>query len=144
VIIATKELQRHRGAVAMVDGGFDPLHAGHVDYFRAAADLGIPVLCNVASDDYVSRKHPPLLPAEQRVRVIDAIRYIDLVHLSSSTTAEVLRLLGPRYYVKGSDWEGRLPAAELAVCAEHKVEILYVDTVSQSSTELLRQFTRSP
>ena len=50
--------------VAMVDGAFDPLHHGHIEYFKAARGLGVPLLCNVASDRYVRTKHPPLLPED--------------------------------------------------------------------------------
>ncbi len=46
----------------MVDGGFDPLHGGHIAYFRAARELGRPLLCNLSGDDYVRAKHEPLLP----------------------------------------------------------------------------------
>jgi cytidyltransferase-like protein len=137
MIVETQDLASYRNRVAMVDGGFDPLHAGHIDYFEAAAELGLPVLCNVASDAYVSRKHPPLLPEGQRVRLIDSIRYIALTHLSRSTTEAVLRELQPRYYVKGSDWRDRLPAGELAACEELGIERVFLDTVSHSSTEIL-------
>ena len=65
--------------VAMVDGAFDPLHHGHIAYFKAARELGAPVLCNLASDRYVRTKHRPLLTETQRATVIDAIRYIDYV-----------------------------------------------------------------
>jgi cytidyltransferase-like protein len=140
VIVSTDQLPEYRGRVSMVDGGFDPLHAGHIDYFEAAAGLGLPVLCNVASDAYVSGKHAPLLPEQQRIRVLDAIRHLDLVHLSGTTTAEILGILRPRHYVKGSDWQGRLPQEELDVCSEHGVEIVYLDTVTQSSSELLRTY----
>ena len=58
----------------MVDGAFDPLHTGHIEYFKAASVLDAPLLCNVASDRYVANKHPPLLPEAQRAEVIDAIR----------------------------------------------------------------------
>ena len=124
----------------MVDGGFDPLHAGHVDYFAAAAALGLPVLCNVSSDTYVSTKHKPLLPEDQRVRVLDAIRHLEYVHLSRTSTVEVLSLLRPRIYAKGADWEGKLPPEEVAACAELGIEIAYLDTVSQSSTKLVEAF----
>jgi cytidyltransferase-like protein len=140
VIVATEELPSLRGMVAMVDGGFDPLHAGHVAHFRAAAELGVPVLCNVSGDHYVSRKHPPLLQESERVQVIDAIRYIDYVHLSHTTTVAVLRMLTPRYYVKGADWRGRLPADEVALCETEGVEITYLDTVTNSSSLILEQF----
>lgn len=140
MIVDTAQLPEYRGEVSMVDGGFDPLHAGHIDYFRETSALGLPVLCNVASDGYVSTKHAPLLPEDQRIRVLDAIRYLDFVHLSRTTTAEVLRLLRPRFYVKGADWEGRLPDEETRICAEHGIEIVYLDTVTQSSSRLLATF----
>src|SRR4029078_8932155 len=66
VIVPTYDLAGYAGKVTMVDGGVDPLHHGHVAYFQAAAGLGLPVLCNVAPDDWVRRKHPPLLPQAER------------------------------------------------------------------------------
>jgi cytidyltransferase-like protein len=124
----------------MVDGAFDPLHSGHIAYFREAATLGLPVLCNVSSDDWIARKHPPLLPQNERVQLIDAIRYVAYTHPSSTTTAKVLELLEPRYYVKGDDWRGRLPAAELEACERHGIEVVYLDTVTHSSTAILRRY----
>lgn len=140
MIVATAELRAHAGRVAMVDGGFDPLHAGHVAYFRAAAQLGAPVLCNLASDAYVTRKHRPLLPQGERAAVIDAIRYVDYVHCSATTTEDVLRTLRPRYYVKGDDWRDRLPAGQVKICADESIEVVYVDTVLHSSTAILERF----
>ena len=137
MIVATAELAEHRGAVSMVDGGFDPLHPGHVRYFREAAALGLPVLCNVSSDDYVSIKHPPLLTQAERGAVIDAFRDIHLVHLSQTDTASVLEALRPRYYVKGGDWAGRLPEREMAVCREHGIEPVFLDTVLDSSSRIV-------
>jgi glycerol-3-phosphate cytidylyltransferase len=140
VIVATSELPHHRRAVTMVDGGFDPLHGGHIAYFRAAAELGRPVLCNVSGDDWVGRKHQPLLPQAERAELIDAIRFIDLVHVSSIPTVEVLAELEPRYYAKGADWEGRLPVEETELCAARGIEIVYLDTVLNSSTAILERY----
>jgi glycerol-3-phosphate cytidylyltransferase-like family protein len=140
VIVATGKLRAHRGAVTMVDGAFDPLHSGHIAYFEAAAGLGLPVLCNISGDDYVERKHPPLLAQAERGAVIDAIRFVDYTHLSSTTTNEVLRTLVPRHYAKGDDWRGRLPAEELETCAELGIEVVYLDTVLASSTALLEGY----
>jgi D-beta-D-heptose 7-phosphate kinase/D-beta-D-heptose 1-phosphate adenosyltransferase len=137
VIVGTNELSSLQGTVAMVDGGFDPLHAGHVEYFRAAAELGVPVLCNVTGDAYVSTKHPPLLREQDRAAVIDAIRYIDYVHVSGMSTADVLRRLRPRYYVKGADWRDRLPEEELEVCRSAGIDVVFLDTVTNSSTSLI-------
>lgn len=140
MIVGFSQLAGLRGTVAMVDGAFDPLHRGHIEYFRAAAALGLPLLCNVASDRYVRTKHPPLLPEDQRAAVIDAIRYISYTHVNNFDTETILRELRPRAYVKGKDWNGRLPPEQVAICREHGIEIVYLDTVLDSSTRLLQQF----
>ena len=142
MIVPTGELGRLAGTVTMVDGGFDPLHPGHVDYFRDAAALGFPVLCNVSPDGWVARKHPPLLGQEERGRLVDAIRFVDYTHLSSTGTADVLRALRPRVYAKGADWRDRLPAEERAVCAEAGIEVVFLDTVTGSSTAILERWQR--
>ena len=142
MIIGFDDLQHHRGTVVMVDGAFDPLHAGHIEYFKRAAALGAPVLCNVASDAYVRTKHEPLLPGHERAAIIDAIRYIDFTHLSDTDTETVLRHLRPAYFVKGKDWEGRLPHEQLAICREHGIRVVYLDTVRDSSSRILDTYLR--
>jgi cytidyltransferase-like protein len=140
MIVATEDLPRHRGAVTMVDGGFDPLHPGHAEYFEAAAALGLPVLCNVASDDWVERKHAPLLTQKERAQLVDAFRFVTYTHLAATSTNEVLRLLRPRYYAKGEDWRDRLPAEELATCSTLGIEVVYLPTVRGSSTAVLERY----
>ena len=140
MILTTEQLAPFRGAVTMVDGGFDPLHPGHIAYFRAAARLGPPVLCNVAPDAWVARKHRPLLTQAERAVLVDAIRHVDLVHPASGPTEDVLRALAPRFYVKGADWRGRLPAEQVEICAGQGTEIVFLDTVTGSSTALLERF----
>jgi cytidyltransferase-like protein len=140
VIVSTAELPGLAGQVTMVSGGFDPLHTGHIAYFRAAAELGVPLLCNVSADDWVARKHPPLLTQAERLEVIDAIRFVDYTHAEQSSTEDVLEALRPRYFAKGTDWRGRLPGEEAAVCERHGVEIVFLDTVIDSSTDVLRRY----
>jgi cytidyltransferase-like protein len=140
VILTFEDLPALAGTVAMVDGAFDPLHRGHVEYFRLASELGAPVLCNVASDRYVSTKHRPFLGEDQRAAIIDAIRYISYTYIYQVDTETVLRQLRPRYYVKGSDWRGRLPAEQVEICREHGIEIVYLDTVLDSSSRILKDY----
>ena len=138
MIVTFDQLKDYRNKVAMVDGAFDPLHRGHIEYFRAAAEqLDVPLLCNVASDRYVWTKHPPLLPEEQRAAIVDAIRFISYTHINQFDTETILRELQPKYYVKGKDWDGRLPAEQVKICREHGIEVVYLDTVFDSSTRIL-------
>jgi glycerol-3-phosphate cytidylyltransferase-like family protein/SAM-dependent methyltransferase len=131
------------GQTTLVAGGFDPIHEGHLAYFEAAAAFGLPVVCSIDPDIYIERKHTVLLDQAQRGKVIGALRMIDHVYLSTGTTADALRAIRPNIFVKGSDWRGRLPAAEVAVCEELGIEVRYVDVPLNSSTALVRKFTPS-
>lgn len=143
MILSFEQLAAYRGRVGMVDGAFDPLHRGHIEYFRAASEqLDVPLLCNVASDRYVESKHPPLLPEDDRAAVVDAIRYIAYTHVNRFDTETILRHLRPKYYVKGTDWRHRLPPDQVAICREHGIEIVYLDTLLDSSSRLLQEFCR--
>ena len=73
--------------------------------------------------------------------IIDALRDIALVHPSTGTTEAVLEALAPRFYVKGADWRDRLPQEEVEICARNGTEIVFLDTVLDSSTSLLQRFT---
>ena len=142
MILTFEQLKNYRKKVAMVDGAFDPLHKGHIEYFRAAAtQLDVPLLCNVASDRYVRTKHAPLLPEDQRAAIVDAIRFISYTHVNHSDTETILRELQPKYYVKGKDWEERLPPDQVRICSEYGIEVVYLDTVFDSSSRILKDYT---
>ena len=146
MIVTTEQLHKYVGQLAMVDGSFDPLHDGHIAYFRAAAAVGHPLLCNIASDKWTSSKHRVLLSQQQRGVVIDAIKYVSFVHLSATTTLNVLELLQPKVYIKGSDWvaRGGVPSDEKEICQKLGIEIMYLDTVTNSSSRLLAEWSASP
>ena len=143
MILETSQLGDYVGQVAMVDGSFDPIHDGHIAYFQRAVEFGIPVLCNVASDSWTVTKHQVLLSQVQRGVVLDAIRYISFVHLSSTSTLEVLKILKPRLYIKGNDWvaRGGVPKEEQDACNSLNIEVKYLDTVLNSSTRLLANWS---
>jgi cytidyltransferase-like protein len=140
LIVETPDLFRLRQQVGMVDGGFDPLHRGHIEYFKAAAELGAPLLANITGDEYVATKHLPLLPDTERMHVIDAIRFVTYTHLSTSSTERVLETLQPRFYIKGKDWESRLPDEQHRICAQFGIEIVFLDTLVDSSSRILGDY----
>ena len=69
--------------IAVVSGGFDPVHSGHINLFRSAYELfdrKIVVLLN--SDDWLTRKKgKPFLPAEERKVILEAMSMVDRVIL---------------------------------------------------------------
>jgi len=143
MILDKPQLKSYRGKVTMVDGGFDPLHIGHVKYFEEAAKLGLPLFCNVRHDGYINgvKARPAVLPQEQRIALINSLKPVSYVYLSEESTADVLEELRPAKYVKGADWKQRgLPEKEKAICAKHGIEIVYLDTNLDSSTNIYGNF----
>jgi rfaE bifunctional protein nucleotidyltransferase chain/domain len=106
------------GTVVATGGCFDLLHAGHVATLEAARRLGDCLVVCVNSDDSVRRlKGPsrPLVPAADRVRVLDALGSVDAVTVfGEDTPLAVLDRIRPDVWVKGGDYTASaLPETEL-------------------------------
>jgi len=129
--------------LALIDGAFDPLHAGHISYLQAAHQFsGVPLLVSLASDaDIRAKGREPLLPAEHRATVLEAISGVAAVHIKDRPTDAVLEHLRPKAYIKGADWSGKLPAEQIDVCARYGIPIHFTDTPMDSSSRLLADWS---
>jgi len=66
--------------IVLVTGGFDPVHRGHVECFKAAKQLGDILIVGLNSDEWLRRKKgKPFMPFNERQSVLNAFRYIDNV-----------------------------------------------------------------
>lgn len=64
--------------VVLVTGGFDPLHSGHIAYFKAAKKLGDKLVVGVNSDAWLTRKKGrPFMPGGERVSIIQNLSMVD-------------------------------------------------------------------
>jgi len=64
--------------VTIVTGGFDPLHSGHIAYFKAAKELGNSLCVGVNSDEWLTRKKgKPFMPMSERMTIIKELKCID-------------------------------------------------------------------
>lgn len=62
----------------VVTGGFDPIHEGHINYFREAKALGDILIVGVNSTEWLIRKKgQEFMPWASRLEVASAIRYVD-------------------------------------------------------------------
>jgi FAD synthetase len=68
----------------MAAGVFDLLHLGHVHYLTEAKKLGDELVVVVATDVMVARrKHQPIVPQEQRLALVAALKPVDIAILGS-------------------------------------------------------------
>jgi len=69
-----------RDSVVLVTGGFDPLHSGHIEYFKAAEQLGSKLIVGLNSDDWLTRKKGrPFMPFHERLAIIKELKIVDQV-----------------------------------------------------------------
>jgi D-beta-D-heptose 7-phosphate kinase/D-beta-D-heptose 1-phosphate adenosyltransferase len=130
------------GTVVATGGCFDLLHAGHVSALRMARSLGDCLVVCLNSDASVRRiKGPdrPLVPQEDRIRVLEALACVDAVHVfEEDDPSTVLAALRPDVWAKGGDYtEAELPEAKLVAGWGGQVVLLpYLE--GRSTTQLAR------
>ena len=66
--------------IVLVTGGFDPLHSGHIEYFKAAKELGDELWVGVNSDEWlVNKKGRPFMSFKERSNIIKHLDMVDNV-----------------------------------------------------------------
>jgi len=66
--------------IVLCTGGYDPLHSGHIEYFKAAKALGDKLIVGVNSDDWLTRKKgKPFMSFEERCNIIKHLDMVDQV-----------------------------------------------------------------
>jgi cytidyltransferase-like protein len=66
--------------VILATGGFDPLHIGHIAYFKEASKLGDLLVVGVNSDEWLTRKKgQPFMSIHERVEIVANLSMVDSV-----------------------------------------------------------------
>ena len=102
------EDRRAGRTVALANGCFDVLHAGHVRYLAGAKREADRLVVAVNDDESVRAlkgEGRPVVTAADRAELVAAFRDVDYVVLFPDRTVErLLRLLRPDVHCKGTDY----------------------------------------
>jgi D-beta-D-heptose 7-phosphate kinase/D-beta-D-heptose 1-phosphate adenosyltransferase len=80
--------------IVVVTGGFDPLHSGHIAYFRAARQLGDQLIVGVNSDEWLVRKKgQPFMPLEERRQIVGSLKDVDATMTFDDSDGSAISLL---------------------------------------------------
>ncbi len=132
-----EELRQESRSLVFTNGCFDVLHAGHVEYLawaRAQGDALIVGLNSDASVRALKGEKRPLVPFEERARMLVALRSVDVVVEFGERTPEVLLdRIRPNVHVKSAQYrEDELP--ERTVVLAHGGVIRLAPHVAGKST----------
>lgn len=101
-------LQQQGKKIVFTNGCFDILHAGHVDIFQQARNLGDALVVAVNSDISIKKikgEKRPVVPQAQRMQVLAALEAIDYVVIfDEENPLKIIKELQPDILVKGGDW----------------------------------------
>ena len=66
--------------IIVVSGGFDPIHSGHISYFKSAKELGEKLIVALNSDVWlIKKKEKFFMPFEERKIIIENLSMVDEV-----------------------------------------------------------------
>jgi len=137
--------------VVLASGFFDPPHRGHIAYLREAKKLGDWLVVSVHRDECcVKKKGYCFMPLEDRLAVIEALRFVDEVVVCGEscdlTTCEALQTVKPHIFAKGGDrTPENMPKSEVELCEKLGIKIVYGvgGGKVQSSSWLVKNFEKA-
>ncbi len=138
--------------LVLTNGCFDVLHAGHAGFLRAAAAFGDVLLVGLNDDGSVRAlkgADRPVLPIDDRVTLVGAVRWVDaVVPFGELHADQLIERARPHVYVKGADYDPSqgghaLPEAETLRRLE--IAVRFVPLMEgRSSTSIIAGARRQP
>jgi len=115
--------------IACVSGYFDPIHIGHIEYFKNAKKCADKLLVIVNNDEQaILKKGRAFMPADERIKIIQELRCVDYVFKSVDTDRTVCKSLSvveprPTYFCNGGD-QNNNSIPETGICEELGIDLV--------------------
>lgn len=127
-----------------VSGGFDPLHASHIEYLEAARKLGDHLTVILNCDAWLMRKKGYVfMDQDSRARILRSLKCVDEVIIYESKHDDVsyaLAALKPKIFAKGGDRTvENIPEREVCEDLGIQMEFGVGGLKGQSSQELVKR-----
>jgi len=102
-----EKLQKDGLKVVFAYGGFDLLHAGHIQFLELAKQEGDVLVVGVVADESIKqgKANRPIMPQDDRAYLISALECVDFVTVyEDENPVETVSCLSPDILVNGSDY----------------------------------------
>lgn len=115
--------------IVCVSGYFDPIHIGHLEYFKNSKKLGDKLMVIVNNDHQaILKKGKPFMPVDERIKIIQEFKCVDIVVKSIDTDRTVCKTLStinpkPDYFCNGGDqFNDIIPEAD--ICQKRGIQLV--------------------
>lgn len=117
-------------------GTYDLLHYGHIELLRRAKALGDYLVVVLSSDEFNAGKgKKAYFSYDERRRMLEAIRYVDLVVPEYTWEQKVddVKKYDIDVFVMGDDWKGKFDEQLAGLC-----EVVYLPRTPEISTTQIK------
>ncbi len=121
-------------------GTFDMLHYGHINLLQRARALGDYLIVALSTDEFnsVEKDKVTYFSYEKRKKLLEAIRYVDLVIPEQSWDQKIQDIKEFRIdtFVIGDDWKGKFDFLK------EYCEVVYLERTPEISTTKIKRDLR--
>lgn len=118
-------------------GTFDLLHYGHINLLQRAKALGDYLIVALSTDEFnsVEKNKVTYFSYEERKRLLEAIRYVDLVIPENSWEQKIsdVQEFKVDTFVMGDDWKGKFDFLK------EYCEVVYLERTPEISTTKIKK-----
>ena len=134
--------------ISCVSGYFDPIHIGHIEYFKLSKQNADKLMVIVNNDEQsILKKGQHFMPVDERIKIIEELKCVDYVVKSidtDKTVCKTLEILEPRptFFCNGGD-QNNNSIPEVDIC--NKLGITLLDGFGnkiQSSSWLINKIKK--
>jgi D-beta-D-heptose 7-phosphate kinase/D-beta-D-heptose 1-phosphate adenosyltransferase len=126
--------------IALANGCFDQLHPGHVHLLSEGKRLSDMLIVALNSDESVRAlkgEGRPIIPCDERIKMLEALQCVDLIIVFDENTPEkLIRMLKPDLLIKGEEYikqaTADIPGAEFVI--ENGEGVVFVTMLEGYST----------
>lgn len=118
-------------------GTFDLLHYGHINILQKAKEMGDYLIVALSTDEFnsIEKNKVTYFTYEERKRLLEAIRYVDLVIPEENWEQKItdVQEFKADVFVIGDDWKGKFDFLK------EYCEVVYLERTPEISTTKIKK-----
>jgi len=141
------DIKSKQKTVALLNGSFDLLHAGHLHIIYEASQQADILIVALNTDSSIKRYKStdrPIIPLEERLQMVAALEFVDYVTWFNETTPiRLIKTIKPDVHVNGGDYGAKCVEAEAVEKVGARLHVVPL-IPGLSTTDILKKVQSHP